>query len=120
MVRTRVRTRRPAPVSELLEGLGERMRKARLAAGLSQTQVGTPHFTRAYVSAIELGKVRPSMKSLEFLAARLGKPTSFFVADEADERRRKEREARLARVAQLVAEGRSLEAIDDLESLRSD
>lgn len=119
MVGTRVRMRRPAPVSELLEGLGGRMRKARLEAGLSQAQVGVPHFTRAYVSAIELGKVRPSMKSLEFFATRLGKPTSFFIEDEADEQRRKERDLDIVAAGALLSRSTAAEALGRVESLLS-
>lgn len=115
IVRTRIR--HPAPVSETLQQLGDRVRQARTDAGLSQAQLGSPHFTRAYVSAIELGKVRPAMKSLEFLADKLGKPVSFFVQDEDADRRRKERISQLARANQLVAEGRTREAIDFLEPL---
>ena len=88
MPQVRTRVRRPAPVSESLQQIGDRIRQARTEAGLSQAQLGAPHFTRAYVSAIELGKVRPAMKSLEFLADRLGKPASYFLEDaEADRRR---------------------------------
>ena len=50
--RPKARVRRPAPVSDVLKGLGDRLREARIAAGLSQAQLGSPHFTRAYVSAI--------------------------------------------------------------------
>src|SRR5439155_10108422 len=113
----RTRTRRPAPVSEALQQIGERIRQARAEAGLSQAQLGAPHFTRAYVSAIELGKVRPAMKSLEFLADKLGKPTSYFMEDEAAEKRRTERAALVARSNQLISEGKATEAIGLLESL---
>src|ERR1041384_3488995 len=92
MPKVRTRVRRPAPVSESLQQIGERIRKARSDAGLSQAQLGAPHFTRAYVSAIELGKVRPAMKSLEFMADKLGKPTSYFMEDAEAERRRQDRE----------------------------
>jgi HTH-type transcriptional regulator, quorum sensing regulator NprR len=92
MPQVRTRIRRPAPVSESLQQIGERIRKARTDAGLSQAQLGAPHFTRAYVSAIELGKVRPAMKSLEFMANKLGKPTSYFLEDAEADRRRQERE----------------------------
>ena len=117
MPTVRSRIRRPAPVSETLQQLGDRIRQARTDAGLSQAQLGAPHFTRAYVSAIELGKVRPAMKSLEFLADKLGKPVAFFVENEDAERRRKERISQLARANQLVAEGKTREAIDLLEPL---
>src|SRR5689334_17988434 len=92
MPKVRTRVRRPAPVSQSLQQIGERIRKARADAGLSQAQLGAPHFTRAYVSAIELGKVRPAMKSLEFMAEKLGKPTSYFMEDAEAERRRQDRE----------------------------
>jgi tetratricopeptide (TPR) repeat protein len=104
-------------VSETLQQIGERIRKARIDAGLSQAQLGTPHFTRAYVSAIELGKVRPAMKSLEFMADKLGKPTSYFMEDEEAERRRREHAAAVARSSQLVSEGKASEAIELLDSL---
>lgn len=117
MPTVRTRIRRPAPVSGTLQQLGDRIRQARLDAGLSQAQLGSPHFTRAYISAVELGKARPAMKSLEFMADKLGKPVSFFVADEEADRRRKERIAQLARGNQLVAEGRAREAIELIEPL---
>ena len=90
------------------------MRKARVEAGLSQARLGSPHFTRAYVSAIELGKIRPAMKSLEFMAGRLGRPVSFFLEDEEQERRRRERELSMARATQMIAAGSAQEAIDEL------
>src|SRR5260221_1977953 len=117
MPQVRSRVRRPAPVSAALRQIGERIRKARTEAGLSQAQLGTPHFTRAYVSAIELGKVRPAMKSLEFLADKLGKPTSYFLEDEAAEKRRSERVALVARSNQLISEGKASDAIGLLEGL---
>jgi transcriptional regulator with XRE-family HTH domain len=46
---------------------------------LSQAQLGSPYYTRAHVSAIELGKIRPAMKSLEHMAAKLGKAASYFL-----------------------------------------
>lgn len=97
--------------------LGERVRKARLEAGLSQAQLGAPHFTRAYVSAIELGKVRPAVKSLEFMAARLGKPASYFMEDEASVVDANARAARIAHAAQLISQGQAGEAIALLRPL---
>ena len=115
--RGRTRRRVPAPVSESLERLGERLRKARVEAGLSQAQLGDPHFTRAYVSALELGKIRPAMKSLEFLAVKLGKPASHFLDDEEKERERRDRELALIRANQLIAQGAAREAIDEISSV---
>src|SRR4029077_6801200 len=117
MPQVRSRVRRPAPVSAALRQIGERIRKARTEAGLSQAQLGAPHFTRAYVSAIELGKVRPAMKSLEFMAEKLGKPTSYFMEDAESNRRRQERAVAVARGNQLVSEGRGAEAIPLFEEM---
>src|SRR5947207_3520549 len=112
MPQVRSRVRRPAPVSAALRQIGERIRKARIEAGLSQAQLGTPHFTRAYVSAIELGKVRPAMKSLEFLADKLGKPTSYFMEDEMADRRRQERELEIRSAEALLSRQSAAQAIE--------
>src|SRR5207245_2033104 len=82
----RTRRRRPAPLSPALRKLGERVREARIAAGLSQAKLGAPYFTRAHVSAIELGKIRPAMRSLEHMAKKLEKPASYFLDDAEVER----------------------------------
>src|SRR6266568_3914656 len=99
----RSRVRRPAPVSAALRQIGARIREARAEAGLSQAQLGAPHFTRAYVSAIELGKVRPAMKSLEFMAERLGKPTSYFLEDPQADRRRRKRDLEIRSAEALLS-----------------
>ena len=117
MPQVRTRIRRPAPVSESLQQIGDRIRKARTDAGLSQAQLGAPHFTRAYVSAIELGKVRPAMKSLDFMAEKLGKPSSFFLQDAEADRRRQAQAAMVARGSQLISEGKASEAAQLLEAL---
>ena len=115
--RPHVRRRVPAPVSQSLDRLGERLRKARIEAGLSQAQLGAPHFTRAYVSALELGKIRPAMKSLEFIAAKLGKSIAHFMDDEEKEQKRRERELSLTRANQLIAQGAAREAIQELSAI---
>lgn len=117
MPTVRSRIRRPAPVSDTLQQLGDRIRQARTEAGLSQAQLGAPHFTRAYVSAIELGKARPAMKSLEFLADKLGKPVGFFVADEEADRRRKVRDLEIASAMALLSRPTAGEALVRVEAL---
>lgn len=88
------------------------MRSARTAAGFTQTELGAPHFTRAYVSAIELGKIRPAMKSLEFIAARLAKPVAFFLEDEEEQRRRQEREVDISAAAALLSRATAPKALE--------
>lgn len=63
--------------------LGEKIRKARLEAGLSQRQLCGDTITRNMLSQIENGGARPSMDTLKFLAAGLGKSVSFFLEEEA-------------------------------------
>lgn len=63
--------------------LGEKLLKARQEAGLSQRQLCGDVITRNMLSQIEHGTARPSMDTLRLLAARLGKPVSFFLEEEA-------------------------------------
>lgn len=61
--------------------LGQRLKQARLDAGLSQRQLCGDVITRNMLSQIENGSARPSMDTLQYLAARLGKPISFFLEE---------------------------------------
>ena len=63
--------------------LGEKIKQARLEAGLSQRQLCGDHITRNMLSQIEHGTARPSMDTLRILAAGLGKPISYFLEDQA-------------------------------------
>ena len=63
--------------------LGEKLRQARLEAGLSQRQLCGGEITRNMLSQIENGSASPSMGTLRYLAARLGKSISFFLEEEA-------------------------------------
>ena len=63
--------------------LGEKLRLARMEAGLSQRQLCGEEITRNMLSQIEHGTAKPSMKTLQFLASRLGKSVSFFLDEEA-------------------------------------
>ncbi len=63
--------------------LGEKIRQARLEAGLSQRQLCGEEITRNMLSLIEHGSAKPSMKTLQYLAARLGKNVSYFLEETA-------------------------------------
>jgi transcriptional regulator with XRE-family HTH domain len=116
-VPTRTRQRRTAPESPALRQLGQRLREARTAAGLSQSQLGAPYYTRAHVSAIELGKIRPAMKSLEHMATKLGKPASYFMENAEIERTRREVEFDVDRIAALASRTTAEECIRDADQL---
>ena len=60
--------------------LGERVRRLRVAAGLSQTQLAAGRFSKEYVSQIERGKTRPTADTLSWLAERLGADAAFLAS----------------------------------------
>lgn len=62
-------------------GLGDKIRQARLEAGLSQRQLCGQVITRNMLSLIESGKASPSMATLQYLSGQLGKTVSFFLEE---------------------------------------
>jgi transcriptional regulator with XRE-family HTH domain len=52
--------------------VGARIRSLRTARGLTQAQLAEPQYTKAYISMLESGRTRASMKALEHIAGRLG------------------------------------------------
>ncbi len=65
--------------------LGEKLKQARLEAGLSQRQLCGDTITRNMLSQIENGSAKPSLATLQVLSARLGKPVSYFWEDAPSE-----------------------------------
>ena len=63
--------------------LGEKIKKARLEAGLSQRQLCGDAVTRNMLSQIENGSARPSMDTLRYFASQLGKSVSYFLEEDA-------------------------------------
>lgn len=59
--------------------LGEKIRRARLEAGLTQRALCGDIITRSMLSQIESGKARPSMGTLQYLARRLDLPVGYFL-----------------------------------------
>ena len=62
--------------------LGQRIKQARLEAGLSQRQLCGDTITRNMLSLIENGSARPSMDTLRYLAGQLGKPMGYFLEED--------------------------------------
>ena len=63
--------------------LGEKLKQARLEAGLSQRQLCGDTITRNMLSQIENGSAKPSMSTLRYLAGQLGKSVSWFLEEDA-------------------------------------
>jgi transcriptional regulator with XRE-family HTH domain len=56
----------------MVADVGARIRSLRTAKGLTQAQLADPLYTKAYISMLESGRTRASMKALEHIAGRLG------------------------------------------------
>ena len=66
------------------------MRQARLEAGLTQAELAGAEMTKALISHIEHGRVRPSLRTLGVIARRLGRDVHEFL-DDADPQVRQKR-----------------------------
>jgi transcriptional regulator with XRE-family HTH domain len=95
---TTTRTRRSLAAEDLdlARQVGTRLKAARTRAGLTQRELAEPRYTKAYISALENGLIKPSMAALRFLARRLGTVPGEFLADEDTHWHRIEAELRLA------------------------
>ncbi|HUQ41845.1 MAG TPA: tetratricopeptide repeat protein [Candidatus Limnocylindrales bacterium] len=63
------------------QGLGERVRTARRERGMSQAQLAGEELTKGFISQVESGLVRPSVRSLQIIANRLSKSLDYFLGD---------------------------------------
>jgi tetratricopeptide (TPR) repeat protein len=62
--------------SQLGKSVGAKIRAVRLSMKYTQTRLAAPDFSVSYISAIERGKIQPSLRALEILANRLGMPSA--------------------------------------------
>lgn len=76
--------------------IGARLRRARTQAALTQAQLAEGRYTKAYVSALENGLVKPSMAALNFFAGRLQLPIEQLLSDREQAWTRLEADLRLA------------------------
>src|SRR5260370_39948200 len=59
--------------------VGANIREVRATFDRTQAQCAAPEFSISYISAIERGKIRPSLKVLSILAKRLDVPLTFLL-----------------------------------------
>ena len=65
--------------------LGQKLKQARLARGMTQAQVVGERITRNMLSQIENDQASPSVGTLEYLAAVLDVKLAWLLADEKEE-----------------------------------
>lgn len=82
--------------------LGRRIREARLAKKMTQTEAAGDFITRNMLSQIESSTANPSLKTLEYLAGVLEIPVSSLIPDE------NEKEARAEISSNILIEGKNL------------
>ena len=76
---TQVRVNHRSPRTP--EQLGARIRKVRMELGLSLAGVAQKDFSRAFLNQVELGRARPSTRTLQIIAERLHRPVEYFLQD---------------------------------------
>ncbi|MGM2820393.1 helix-turn-helix domain-containing protein [Bacillus cereus group sp. Bce001] len=65
--------------------LGEKIKSLRKEKKLTQTELAGSELTKSMLSQIENGKATPSMKTLQYIAEKLGCETSFLLEEDDDE-----------------------------------
>lgn len=95
--------------------LGQRLKQARIEAGLSQRQLCGEEITRNMLSQIESEKARPSMQTLTYLAQKLGRPVSWFLEEEAVS---SPNQQIMAAARHSYAQGQYLQCLEQLETYR--
>lgn len=104
--------------------LGEKIKAARLEAGMSQRQLCGDVITRNMLSQIENGSANPSMATLRHLATALGKPLGYFMEEDGlaspnpgvmDRARQAYSRRQYAQVLEILEEYRGPDALFDAE-----
>ncbi len=100
--------------------IGDCVRAARMAANMTQQELAGQDFSKSYISAVERGKMTPSLQALGILAERLGVTISYILGEEANKLYLEapevpagidEHSAMLSEAERLLREGRYEEAI---------
>src|SRR2546422_1048988 len=98
----------------MVADVGARIRSLRTAKGLTQAQLAEPQYTKAYISMLESGRTRASMKALEHIAGVLGvKPADLLGGAPSPATP----QYSLLEAKRLIEQGRGADAIPILEKL---
>src|SRR4051812_26065773 len=100
--------------SPMVADVGARIRSLRTAKGLTQAQLAEPLYTKAYISMLESGRTRASMKALEHIAAGLGVKPSDLLGGSAGATTP---QFQLIEARSLIEQGKAGDAVRILEQL---
>ena len=95
-------------------GVGQRVRELRTARGMTQADLAGDDFTKGFISLLETGRTRVSLRAAEILAQRLGVSSADLIAGGDG---KADLELALLRAEQQLSAGRAVEAIEVLERL---
>lgn len=95
--------------------LGEKVRAARKALGMTQRQLGAGSLSVSFISMLEHNRVQPSLATLRTLAERLGQPLGFLL--ESAQSPVERAEAEIARGEALLRQHRFTEALEAFSSV---
>lgn len=97
----------PFPAEGII--IAERLRAARLAAKKTQQEVAGGRFSKSYISAIERGKMTPSVPALDYLAGQLAVSRAYLLGETEPDQfilpvpsRQEQEQAKKAEAAQLL------------------
>jgi tetratricopeptide (TPR) repeat protein len=91
--------------------LGQRLRALRLGRGLTQQELAGSDFTKSFVSLVEAGRTRMSLRAASILAERLGVSAADLVREDAPSATA----YAVVRAEGLLASGKADEALRELE-----
>jgi tetratricopeptide (TPR) repeat protein len=97
--------------------LGQRLRQARVARGLTQSELADSRFSKQYMSQLERDRLRPTDETLNWLAERLEVDASY-LATGVDGRQRERLESALTRAEAAVESHDYAEAIGLLAEVK--
>lgn len=99
--------------------MGEKIKKLRKDNKMTQTELAGSEMTKSMLSQIENNLTMPSMKNLQYLASRLGKPASYFLEDDLEQNNPivEEIQEELRKAANLLSGGKVQEALAKLEMM---
>lgn len=103
-----------------INNIGERIRRERLRANLTQAALAGDRISRNMLSMIERGEANPSAETIEYIANRLGVPAGIFFTASDEDDALFEKAGAISKAKALYKEGRYVECADICKSVPFD